>query len=150
MKRRHVLLTIGTVAAIVVGWFVYDFYVQWRALPYQYAAWDTANLIVEHLDTHDGQWPKSWDDLIAAADTLPRDGRRLYFVDGEINHFEDLPKLVAVDWNADPETIAQVEREDVSEAVRVVTRADGGDIRVMFADPNGIIWGYLRERSQSE
>jgi hypothetical protein len=28
-----------------------------------YALWGAAEMVVEYLDTHDGRWPKGWDDL---------------------------------------------------------------------------------------
>jgi hypothetical protein len=146
MSRRRI--TVGLIFFVViaaVAWVVHGAFTTWRGIPDAYAAWDTGILVVEYLETHDDQWPRSWDELLTATQTLEANGKHL---PGGNGVYGDLPGRVAIDWNADPDEIAAVPWKGGRLPVRVVTRADGSDFPVVWehGEPNEIIWRYLQRR----
>ena len=142
MRRRRIVICAVVFVLTVAGWAAYHIVSAVRSVPDAYAAWDTGTLIIEYLDTHDGKWPRSWDDLRAAAASAPKHNRTLYGAGA----YHDLPSRVRVDWEADPKEIARAECREGTPPVHVVTRVDGTDFRVVWvgAEPNEMIWDYLR------
>ena len=123
----------------------------WRTVTYgipeAYAAWDCATLAIEFMDTHDGAWPKSWDDLFSAAQTMTNGTRVLRGQSaGNIEVISDLTRVV---WDADTQGLLNVKDEDVALRSPVITRPDGKAFEPVWADaePNAMIWDYLKTRS---
>lgn len=56
------------------------------------------DLVGEYAKAHDGQWPRSWDDL----KTVPTEGKWYHPLD-----FEKAQETVEIDFNADPKVISQ-------------------------------------------
>jgi hypothetical protein len=148
MSRRRSIVGLFLVTVLVATvWFAYSLYSTWRSIPDAYAAWDTGTLIVEYLETHDHQWPLSWEELLSATATIEEHGRLLRGSDGKGGMiYGDLRERVAVDWNADVRAIAVFDWK--KDKLRLVTRADGTEFPVVWegAEPNAMIWGYLKER----
>jgi hypothetical protein len=142
--QRKIVYLVVTAVVIGLGWLGYSLFTTWRGIPDAYAAWDTGTLLVEYLETHDNQWPRSWEELLAATETLKQNGKHLRGANGEGGFiYGDLRSRVAIDWNADPQVIAAF--DGTTDKLRVVTRADGTDFPVVWsgAEPNGMIWRYL-------
>ena len=99
MKKptKRILIAVGLAVWAAVAYIGFHMWRTVTQIPEAYAAWDAATLVIEHLDTHGGAWPRSWEELFAAATTLPRNGRRLQGTSPD-----RLAKLVRIDWNADP------------------------------------------------
>lgn len=144
MTLRRIIAGIVVLALLGVGWVGYMVYVTWKGIPDAYAAWDAGTLVIEYLETHDRQWPRSWEELYSAADTLEDHGRHLYGAGGSV--YGDLHDVVAVDWEADVRAIAAFDWNRGK--LRVITRADGTDFPVVWegAEPNEMVWSYLNKR----
>ncbi len=141
-------ITVGLVAVVVLGlaWIGYGLYSTWRGIPEAYAAWDTGTLLIEYLETHGGAWPRSWDQLLSAKETLEEHGKQLRGIDGRGGFiYGDLRARVSVNWNIDVQAITAFDGREAD--LRIVTRADGRPFQVVWegADPNGMVLRYLKQ-----
>jgi hypothetical protein len=139
---KRVLLALMTLVALGVLWFGYSLY---RAvhvtIPESYAAWTTGNVIVEYLATHTNQWPRSWEELQSAANSMLENGRPVY------TPLDRLPQFVKVDWHADIDRLFQIARSDPKAKIHVISRLDGSPLRAAWGpdtEPNAKVMGYLR------
>ena len=142
---RRLVLLVGLVCAAGLTWFVYSFISHMKGIPYAYAKWDTANLLIEYMETHDGKWPRGWQDLQECYIRLTADGRS--FDDRSMRSGQSLAELqahVGIDWNADPTQLLTA-TPDRDEPFRVVWALNGSTTVWSGAEPNEMILCYLRE-----
>ncbi len=141
MKIAKRVVVAGLLIALAIGICVgIRFYVKGMyRLPEAYAAWTTADLIIDHMEANGGKWPMGWEHLRRVADTRLQDGQSLHW------EFADLPNLVSVDWHANPEILAQATPHAEQPPFHVVRRKDGSDFPVVWqdAEPNQMILAYL-------
>jgi hypothetical protein len=105
-----------------------------------YKHWAMGDLIVEHLETHDGEWPRNWNDLRGAYNSL---GGRL--IGGET--MESLEKAVNVDFDFDPALASSAITKDTSEpAFRVIWLKNGSTAHYVGDEPNQRVFDYLKQR----
>ena len=113
-------------------------------IPESYASWTVGNVMVEYLQTHTNQWPRSWEDLRSVTNSIEQKEV------GSCNvytPFERLPEFLKIDWRVDPEHLLQVTRRNANATIHVVTRLDGSrPIAVWGSDtePNAKILRYLK------
>ena len=136
------LLVLGTSVALGVLWLGYGLYqlVHVR-IPESYAARTTGNVIVEYLATHTNQWPRSWEELRSATNSMLESGRPVYVP------LDRLPQFVKVDWHTDVNRLLQSARNDTTTKVHVVSRLDGSPLWAVWGpdtEPNGKVMAYLR------
>ena len=138
-KRVLVRWILALACLVVVGVIGFGAIIVWQALhlPEAYAAYATAELIIDHLENHDDQWPQSWDDLFAAAERFKADGRHPNWEPSE------LPDYIAVDWDVDPTALRAIPAHEVDRRVKVITPRDGGAFVVEVVDANLLVWDYL-------
>jgi len=148
-KRRRwaiaiVIATAVLIAAGIGAWYIVTFLTALNRLPEAYAAWTTADLIIDHMESHEGAWPEGWQDLFHAADIRKANGVILQW------EVEELPSLVAVDWNADPAALVEASTVGDDPPFLVITRLDGTEFQVVWegAEPNQMILDYLRARRE--
>jgi hypothetical protein len=139
---KRLLLGLVIVLGIVVCGVGYNLYrLVTVKIPESYAAWTTGNLIVEYLATHTNQWPRSWDDLRAATNSLLEKGRPVY------TPLDRLPRFVKVDWHAATDHLLQAARSNSNARLQLITRVDGSPLRTVWGpdtEPNTKVMGYLR------
>src|ERR1017187_6302866 len=98
---KRVLLAVAALALVTILFIGYSIsHVVQVVIPHSYAAWETGDLMVAYLETHDGRWPRGWEDLREADAILRQRGRPLYCA------FDRLPGIVKIDWSGDPEVLA--------------------------------------------
>jgi hypothetical protein len=128
------LLLLG--GLICFGYVLYhDLYV---TIPDAYAVWNTATLVNDYMDAHDGTWPRGWDDL-----------RRTYEASNRPNppnpeHMADLRARVAVDWGADPRLLRAARPNGDKPPFKVIWLRDGGSAYWSGAEPNTLVWEHLQ------
>ena len=156
-RRRSIfvccVLAAVAVLILVVAWFAYQLFRYPNAIPEAYAAWDTGALIVEYMDTHEGEWPRSWDELLSTVSTPSMyDSVSLNGVGSYGPDVSSLQNVVSIDWTADPAQLVHAEWQDDQPPFRVVTRKDGSDFPMVWegAEPNEMIWRYLRKRAEDD
>src|SRR4051794_15230597 len=98
-----------------------------------YAAWTVGDLLVEYMDTHDGKWPRNWEDLQAARESRLQKGGNVH------TGFEKLRSMVKIDWNVDPDVLATAIATGDKFTVKVVTQLDGSRLEANWGpdtEPN--------------
>ena len=98
--------------------------------------------MVEDLATHTNQWPRSWEDLRAATNSLLEKGRA-----GAMCRSTALPRFVKVDWHAETENLLQAARSNSNAGLHLITRQDGSPLWAVWGldtEPNAKVMGYLR------
>jgi hypothetical protein len=116
----------------VIGFHLFN---TWRKIPESYAAWTAGNLIVDYLNTHSNQWPRSWEDLDQATNCL---------------RYVPVPQLrekIKVDWQVNFMLLMREVETNSRTPVRLVTRLDGSPLYAVWGrdtDPNTKILGYLK------
>lgn len=133
---------------MVIGasWGYQVYHLAYVLIPNSYAAWSTGDLIVEYIDTHEGKWPRSWDDLRIAEQSLERRGQPVYY------DFQKLPQMIEVDWNANPVVLAKLQARSNEVPFEVVTKLDGSRVDARWGEdtePNRKIYAYLKKRSEA-
>ena len=141
---KRILIAAGLILLAAVAYIGFHMWRTVAQIPEAYAAWDAATLVIEHLDTHGGEWPRSWEELFAAAKTLPNNDRRLHGTSPD-----RLAKLVRIDWNADPREMTRASASPGRMPFHVITRADGRDFPTLWtgAEPNTLVWEYLNKKN---
>ena len=137
---KHPVLIIGIIIFGIAAYFAYSVY--WlvnRKIPESYAAWTAGDLIVEHLRNHSNNWPRSWEDLQSASNSRLTNGMNVW------TPVDRLPRYVKIDWDIDANALAKQVSGNPTQAVRVVTRLDGGRLSAGWGhEPNGVISNYLK------
>ena len=149
LKRVVVVsLLLILIGAVYLGFGIWR--TAFRGTAEAYAAWDCASLLIEYMETHDGTWPGSWEDLLSAAQTLPHGDRMLRGHTADNLH--KIAELVRVDWDADPRELAQATLDGKDVPFRVVTRLDGSPFSMVWegAEPNTLVWEYLKNRGSND
>jgi WD40 repeat protein len=150
-KILRYLLIVGTL--VVVGvivfslWMVY--YTHAVIRPEAYAVWQTADLVTLYMERHNGEWPRSWEDLRPLADARGK-GPHVANREGveEISFMpridiDRLQQLVEVDWSVDARELARMSWRDQEPALRVIWLRSGRRTAFEGCEPNQLIKNYL-------
>ena len=100
-----------------------------------YSNWLTADLIIEHLESDGGQWPRGWEDL---AD----DHKAIVAARGSAIPFDQLSSIVQVDWDANIDELREMHEDGVPTFV-VISSLDDASPHVAGNEPNQLILDYL-------
>ena len=140
------LLLALLIACAAVGiFFAYTLLRTLSELPDAYAKWDVGNLLIEYMETHDRAWPKRWEDLQECYTLLNSDARRMD--DRSLRSgqsFAELQTRIAIDFTANPATLAQAQPRPGKEPFRVVWSLSGSKTVWSGAEPNQMILDYLQ------
>jgi len=139
---KRLLAALAFLFVIVVSMVGYDLYrMEHSKIPESYAAWTTGNLMVEYLQTHTNQWPRSWEDLRLATKSLHEKGMPVYMP------IEQLQGFVKIDWQVDTGRLLQAAHNDSNITIHIVTRLDGSKLFAVWGpdtEPNAKIMRYMR------
>jgi hypothetical protein len=139
MRRRTILLAALALALSLGGGALYLARRTANAIGDAYAGWWVADMVIEHMETHDGAWPRGWDDLREPYETCVRRS-------GQPWTFEQLRSRVDVDWGADPVQLAASLGDGPGPPFRVIWLRSGGHNHWEGREPNRMIYDYLRGR----
>jgi len=104
-----------------------------------YALWGAGEMVIDYLKTHDGKWPRSWDDLRPQFSV--NNGR----VGGwSFSQFQD---RVGIDFNADPDDLRRKSSGSPHADFRVIWAKRDSGIRV-GDDPNQMLCDYFRQQEK--
>lgn len=63
-RRKSIIAALVVLLLAGAGFVVYTVcHYLYVTVPNAYAVWNTASLINDYMDAHDGAWPRGWDDL---------------------------------------------------------------------------------------
>lgn len=97
-----------------------------------YVKWQMGELLVEYLRDHDNEWPASWEDIDEYIDRYPI-----------ISTYEDLSKVITVDFSVSKEWICDHLDEIRYGKIKLVSATSGRDSHWHDAEPNQIICDYF-------
>ena len=135
------LLVVVGLYAVHAGYSIYRMVAV--RIPHSYAAWATGDLLVEYMETHEGSWPRGWEDLKKAEESLVKKGRNIYY------DFDKLPAMVKIDWSAEPSILAKEALADGASSLKAVTRLDGSRLEAVWGpatEPNRKVAFHLIQR----
>ncbi len=116
-----------------------------HTIPESYAAWTTGDLLVEYLQTHSNQWPRSWEDLRAANNSRRAKGLSVH------TPIDQLPKHVKIDWSVDFSALTASTRSGTNLPLRMVTNKEGGRLMAAWGadtEPNSKVIRYAQSLPQ--
>ena len=106
-----------------------------------YALWGAGEMVIDYMKTHNGEWPRSWEDLRPQFNI--NNGR----VGGwSFSHFQN---RIAIDFNADIDQLYQKSIESPRRTFRVIWARHDSGVRV-GDDPNQILCDYFRQKDKFE
>jgi hypothetical protein len=144
MSRSRIVIVIGAVLLATTAGAVYAVYQSaMNAVHNSYAVWWVADVVIEHMETHDGAWPKGWSDLRESYASLTKKHHHP-------GTFEELESRVDVDWSASPEKLAQAVPTSDRPPFRVIWLRDGSHHYWTDREPNQMILDYLSSRKSNE
>lgn len=139
---KRLLLVLAIVFAMGACGLGYSLYQTVHVkIPESYAAWTTGNLMVEYLATHTNQWPRGWEDLRSATNSLLEKGGHVWVP------LDRLPQSVKVQWHTDTDRLFQAARSNSKVRIHLITRLDGSPLWAVWGtdtEPNTKVMGYLR------
>jgi hypothetical protein len=139
MKRRRVFFTaVGLVLLISCG-AVYLLRRTETTINDAYAVEWAADMVIEYMKSHDGAWPRSWDDL---REPYKACAQRV----GEPWTFEQLRDRVDVNWDVDPVRLANAPDIGAEPPFVVIWLRSGSGSHWEAHEPNRKILDYLRKR----
>jgi hypothetical protein len=142
-KRRWLRFSLRTLFALAIGGVAWGAWTAYRivyiTVPNCYAVWWVADMATEFMATHNDAWPSGWDDLREPYETLTKRSGRPWT-------FDELRSRVNVDWDADPEILAEALPTDKEPPIRVIWLRDGSATYWSGQEPNQMVLEYLRSR----
>ena len=157
MKSRNKLL-LAIVIVIIAGcagldWLMTE--VQKRPME-AYAVWWTADLVISHMEKHQGRWPTNWQELEATAEQVykgvastNKDGSVIFEMRPRAD-IQELQKTVEIDWHAKPSDLVQQPSPPSKPAFRVIRLKSGRSTHFEGAEPNQMIRDYLKLKHPDE
>ncbi|RIK84235.1 MAG: hypothetical protein DCC67_05045, partial [Planctomycetota bacterium] len=103
-----------------------------------YATWDGANLVIEYLRTHSGQWPQNWDDIAQVHRMVQgrmRGGQSI----------EELKLRLSIDFKVNPQEFAAADPSSPGGLPRAIRLRNGKDTCWEGAEPNTLIHQFLTD-----
>jgi hypothetical protein len=143
--RKRIFQVLAIMVVVTLSAYICSAYKAFAKLrqeiPESYAAWTAGNLMVEYSKTHSNKWPRGWDDLRSATNSLLQRGMPVYMP------LDTLTQFVRIDWKADTKGLLQAAHAHSNASIRVVTRLDGSGLWTKWGndtEPNGKIMRYLK------
>ncbi len=108
-----------------------------------YKNWAMGDLIIAFMEENDGAWPSDWDELKPTCDKL---GGQM--IGGET--FESLRRAVAIDFDFDPESVADsIDDSDTEPDFRVIWLKNGSTAHYEGDEPNQRVFDFIKTRKFS-
>jgi hypothetical protein len=108
-------------------------------MPDAYALQSTTQLIIEHLNRHQGAWPRSWDDLRSTLEV----SRIGILSTNPAIEIEMLRRRVAIDWSVDTTRLQSAQATKDQPPFRVIWLQSGDSTHFSGMEPNQMIYDYL-------
>lgn len=148
--RRRLILGLGMAALAIAVWVAVVFVRAVLDVPRQaYAVWWTADLVVAYMESHEGAWPRGWEDLrpltevaTEVSETKEPDGNVIVEFRPKAG-IQELQRYVEVDWSADPGELLRVPRREAGPPFRVIYLRNGRTTHYEGREPNQMILEYL-------
>ena len=154
-RTRIIISSVSAVILAIAGFLGYAAYQAGHVvIPNAYAVWWTADLVIDHMEKHDGAWPRSWEELRVTSDEAYK-GTVSTNLDGTViaelrprDTIEDLQRRVEIDWNADPRELVKAQFKEKGPPFRVIWLRNGKSTHYQGKEPNEMVLEYLKWREK--
>lgn len=124
---------------LVAGFLLFQVYeLLYVTIPDCYAQEWVAGMVITHMKTHEGRWPRDWDDLREPYEIATRRSGRPW-------SFDELRSRVDVDFAADPSILAKAPLRTDEPPFHVIQLRNGKQHHWETTEPNSMIWRYLSD-----
>ncbi len=157
MTRRTKIIfgSVGGVVAAAAAFFACAVYETTHVIvPNAYAAWWTADLVIDHMERHDGAWPHSWEELRATSEqtykgtaSTNRDGTMIAEFRPRAS-IEELQGRIDIDWSANPSELVKAQFKDSGPPFRVIRLRNGKSTHYAGKEPNEMVLEYLKWKAK--
>ncbi len=138
--KRLVMRTLIAVAILLLIALVYVAVNVYNHTDDAYAQWGAANMVIDYMRDHDGDWPPDWDSL----------ARYFAMNNGRVSgwSYADFQSNVFIDFSADADSLRKLAIE--SDAIQFDVIHATSVWGQQFEDgPNGMLYRYLRNGAGS-
>jgi hypothetical protein len=160
LMTRRTKVILGSVAGVVLagaGFFAYAAYETIHVIvPNAYAVWWTADLVIDHMEKHQGAWPRSWEELRATSGHAYK-GTVSTNLDGAMiaefrprASIEELQQRVEIDWTADPSQLVKADFKRSGPPFRVIWLRNGKSTHYSGKEPNAMILEFLKWKANQK
>lgn len=158
-KRRRIQIVVGVAMVLLAGiggggYWMYR--LAENTVCDAYGVWWAADLVIEHMERHNGAWPRSWDEL-KATEAVAHKGTTSTNRDGTwIAEFrprasiEELQDRVVIDFRADPVQLAKASWKSNEPPFRVIYLRSGKSTHYSGKEPNEMILEYLEWKKEKQ
>jgi hypothetical protein len=108
----------------------------------QYAALQVKEMLIEFMMANDGDWPKDWEDLNKAYESVAKKG-------GDYCTFRDIRERVVISFELTPATLSQVAQQQGNDSPTFISLRSGRDAVWYGVDMNQRIAEHLRARHEA-
>lgn len=159
LRRRRgwrITAIIAGIAIALLGGAYYLFRSVERTVMDAYAVWRAADLVIQHLETHHGAWPRSWEEL-HATERSAHQGVASTKLDGSWTaefrpraSIEELRTRVMIDFHVDPTQPLAHPPLSNGPPFRVIYLRDGRRQHFVGKEPNAMIREYLQWKARQD
>lgn len=158
-ERKSILIRVAIgVFAVFIGFGIFAaIQVNREIIPNAQAVWTTADLLIQHLEAHQGAWPEGWHDLQAYTNRFQKGVTWTNYAGVPATEFRprpalaDLERRVEVNWNAKPDDLARIASQTSNQPpFRVVWLRNGKSTHYRNKEPNRMLADYLQWRSSQK
>ncbi|MCW5557753.1 MAG: hypothetical protein KIT22_07970 [Verrucomicrobiae bacterium] len=147
LRLRLILIALAITGGAFIVWFANQVA---QVSPNAYAVWWTADLVIEHMETHAGAWPRNWEELRLTSEIADRGTTSTNHGNPWIAEFrprasiEELQRRVEIVWQADPGQLVKSEFKPGEPPFQVIRLRNGKSHHYTGKEPNEMILDYLK------
>ena len=122
IRKRRWWIGALVAAGLIVAGLVWGYRWSEEANSNRYACYEVADLLVYYMETHDGEWPKGWEDLRGMYE-----GYRWKRFGGKLRPLDQIERQVEIDFQFRPKAFPNPD-PDSENWPRVVWARNGRDV----------------------
>lgn len=136
--RGWLFAVLGIIALaffMLVAWFVLGFS---YGIDDGYALWGAADMVIDYMESHDGRWPRGWDDLEP----------RFNAGDGRVGGWslDQFKRRIVIDFDVDPDRLHQQSLQSSATTFDVIRPRWDFHVRV-GGSANERLHDYFRQKA---
>lgn len=157
-RRTKIILgsALGIIIALAACFAYAVYHTAHVTVPNAYAVWWTADLVIDHMERHNGAWPRSWEELGLTSEQAYK-GTVSTNHDGTMiaefrprNSINELRERVEIDWKAEPMELVKADFKKKGPPFRVIWLRNGKSTHYSGREPNEMILEHLKWKAKQK
>lgn len=138
IRWKRLVALLGGLTLFLGAWIGWRFWHLIAHIDDAYAQWGAGEMVVHFMEKHDGNWPRSWEDLRPAFEVSG----------GRVRgwSFAEFQNRIWIDFNASPELLNLATNPNGIPRFDVIHPSDATRVQIQGMDANSIVLRYLREK----